>query len=150
MLAIYCLGALDEVKKLIGILGDQDPTHAPDRDTAIFTLRRWLGRDARQGLKLYDEKNKSGLLLSDPGYKSREAEAIYVMLHDFNEEDRFKPETYELLASYLLSDKVAIAELVAGTCIAWGASSASSCPILSASTRPSRAIHRSARRRLGK
>jgi hypothetical protein len=111
LLAIYCLGALDEVKKLIGILGDQTPDHFLDRDTAIFTLRRWLGRGAEQGPKLYDEKNKSGLLLSDREYRSREAEAIFRMLHDFNEEDKAKPETYELLASYLLSDKVAIAEL---------------------------------------
>jgi hypothetical protein len=111
MLAIYCLGAMDEVKKLIAILGDQDPVHAPDRDTAIFTLRRWLGRDAQQGLKLYDEKNMKGLLLEDKEYKSKEAQAIYVLLHDFNDEARFNPETYELLANYLLSDKVAVAEL---------------------------------------
>jgi hypothetical protein len=111
MLAIYCLGALDEVKKLIGVLGDQDPTHAPDRDTAIFTLRNWLSRDAQQGPKLYDEKNNSGLLLSDREYRSREAEAIFRLLHDFNEEEKANPETYDLLANYLLSEKVAIAEL---------------------------------------
>jgi hypothetical protein len=111
MLAIYCLGALDEVKKLMAILGDQDPVHAPDRDTAIFTLRRWLGRDAQQGLKLYNEKNQTGLLLTDKEYKSKEAQAIYVLLHDFNEDARYNPETYELLANYLLSDKVAVAEL---------------------------------------
>ena len=111
MLAIYCLGALDEVKKLIAILGDQDPVHAPDRDTAIFTLRRWLGRDAQQGLKLYDEKNRTGILLENKEYKSKEAQTIFLLLHDFNDDARFNPDTYELLASYLLSDKVAIAEL---------------------------------------
>ncbi len=111
MLAIYCLGAMDEVKKLLAILGDQNPVHAPDRDTAIFTLRRWLGRDAQQGPKLYDEKNQTGVLLANKEYKSKEAEAIFVLLHDFNEDDRYNPERYELLANYLLSDKVAIAEL---------------------------------------
>jgi hypothetical protein len=111
MLAIYCLGALDEVKKLLAILGDQDPVHAPDRDTAIFTLRRWLGRDAQQGPKLYDEKNLTGVLLADKEYKSKEAQAIFVLLHDFNADARNNPETFELLANYLLSDKVAVAEL---------------------------------------
>src|SRR5262249_48366582 len=103
LLSIYCLGALDEVKELLAILGDQDPVHALDRDTAIFTLRRWLGRDAKQGLKLYDKKNETGLLLTDKEYKSNEAQAIFVLLHDFNEDARFNRETYELLANYLLS-----------------------------------------------
>ncbi len=111
MLAIYCLGALDEVKKLIGVLGDNDPVHAPNRDTAIFTLRRWLARDASQGLKLYDPKNKTGLLQVDREYKESEADTVFLLLHDFNEEDRAKPETYDLLATCLLSEKVAIAEL---------------------------------------
>ena len=111
MLAIYCLGALDDVKTLLAILADPDPIHAPDRDTAIFTLRRWLGRDARRGLLLFDEQHQTGLLLADNKYTPREAQTIFTLLHDFSEEERGNPETYELLANRLLSDKVAIAEL---------------------------------------
>jgi hypothetical protein len=110
-LAIYCLGALDEAKKLIDILGDQDPVHALDRDTAIFTLRHWLDRDASQGRRLYDPKNKSSILLADREYTSNQADTIFVLLHSFKPEAEEKPETYELLTNYLLSDKVAIAEL---------------------------------------
>jgi hypothetical protein len=110
-LAIYCLGALDQVRKLIDILGDPAPLRALDRDTAIFTLRRWLGRGAAQGRLLFDGKKRSGILLDGPMYRFREAEILFVLLHDFTVEASVKPETYELLANYLLSDKVAIAEL---------------------------------------
>jgi hypothetical protein len=112
MLAIYCLGALDEIEKLIGILGSTDAIQAVDRDTAIFTLRRWLGRSAENGKRLYNIKTKSGLLLSSgQEYRPSQAQAIYVLLHDFTVEASTKPETYDLLANYLMSDKVAIAEL---------------------------------------
>lgn len=111
MLAIYCLGALDQVRKLIDILGDPEPLHALDRDTAIFALRRWLGRGAAQGRLLFDGKKRSGILLARPTYRFREAEILFVLLHDFTVEAGVKPETYDLLANYLLSDKVAIAEL---------------------------------------
>jgi hypothetical protein len=110
-LAIYCLGALENVAELLDVLGDTDPVHAPDRDTAIFTLRRWLGRDAGNGLKLFDPKNKTGLLLTRQKYRNHEAERIFVLLHDFSEDEIFAAETYEWLARDLLSDKVAIAEL---------------------------------------
>ncbi len=110
-LAIYCIGALDQPRKLLGILSDPDPKRALDRDTAIVTLRRWLGRSATHGRLLLDEKNNAGILLESPGYTKRQAEALFALLHNFSAEDRAKPETYELLAHYLLSDKVAIAEL---------------------------------------
>lgn len=110
-LAIYCLGALDEVSGLLDVLGDTDPVHAPDRDTAIFTLRRWLGRDAGNGVKLFDPKTMKSQLLSQQKYKPHEAERIFVLLHDFSEDEIFAVETYELLAGDLISDKVALAEL---------------------------------------
>ncbi|HEY7308615.1 MAG TPA: hypothetical protein VH643_04545, partial [Gemmataceae bacterium] len=111
-LAIYCLGAMDEVEELLEVLGDTDPVHAPDRDTAIFTLRRWLGRDAGNGAKLFDPKeSKAGPLLSQQKYTKDEAERIFVLLHDFSEDEILAVETYEYLARDLISNKVAIAEL---------------------------------------
>ncbi|HEY7312073.1 MAG TPA: HEAT repeat domain-containing protein [Gemmataceae bacterium] len=111
-LAIYCLGALDEMDELLEVLGDTDPVHAPDRDTAIFTLRRWLGRDAGNGPKLFDLKtSKPGPLLSRQKYTHSEAERIFVLLHDFSEDEILAVETYEQLARDLVSNKVAIAEL---------------------------------------
>jgi hypothetical protein len=108
-LAIYCLGALDQVQRLLGVLGNEDPSAERDRDKAIFTLRRWIGRNAQQGKVLYDRQKKTGLLTEK--YRPKEAEIIVALLHDFDDTARRSPETYELLGQYLLSDKVAIAEL---------------------------------------
>jgi hypothetical protein len=110
VLAIYCLTALDDVGKLIDILGDEDPTHYLDRDTAVFCLRRWVERDASQGKKLYDEKGRTGLLV-DKRYRPTEAQTVLDLLHDFREEDHRKPETFEALAQVLESRRVALAEL---------------------------------------
>jgi hypothetical protein len=110
-LAIYCLGALDEISALLDVLGDTDITHARERETAIFTLRRWLGRDARNGLKLFDPKTKTGILKEQKRYTPSEAERIFALLHDFSEEEIFAVETYDKLARDLVSPRVAIAEL---------------------------------------
>jgi hypothetical protein len=75
-------------------------------------LRRWLGKDAGNGLKLYDPKaSKPGPLLSQQKYTKAEAERIFVLLHDFSEEEILAVETYEVLARDLASNKVALAEL---------------------------------------
>jgi hypothetical protein len=110
-LAIYCLGALDEINALLDVLGDTDVVHARERETAIFTLRRWLGRDARNGSKLFDPKTKTGILKDKKMYTTSEAETIFALLHDFSEEEIFAVETYDKLARELVSTKVAIAEL---------------------------------------
>jgi hypothetical protein len=110
-LAIYCLGALDEVSDLLDVLGDTDVIRPRERETAIFTLRRWLGRDAGNGTKLFDPETKTGILRDKKMYTISEAETIFVLLHDFSEEEIFAVETYDKLARDLVSTKVAIAEL---------------------------------------
>jgi hypothetical protein len=115
LLAIYCYCGLDDVRRLIDMLGDENPQHYIERDAAIFTLRRWLSRDAANSTLLYDVKNKSGLLTATPKYRSGQAQIIAQLLHDFSDEARQSKETYETLAEYLASDEkeggVAIAEL---------------------------------------
>jgi hypothetical protein len=113
VLAVYCLGALDEARKLVDLLGDEDPTHVLEREMAIFTLRRWIARDASQSKLLYDPdpKKRSGILTMTQRYRPKEAERLSILLHDFTDEARRSRETYELLGEYLKSDKVAIAEL---------------------------------------
>jgi hypothetical protein len=111
-LAIYCLGALDDIKELIKILGSTDSRLRQDRDTAIITLRRWMGRDAGNGKRLYDAKKEgtkdsTGLLESGQEYRSYQAQTIFALLHNLSPE----PESYQLLAHALMSDKAAIAEL---------------------------------------
>jgi hypothetical protein len=108
-LAVYCLGAMDQAGRLMSVLGEDDPKRSTDREKAIFTLRRWISRDAEQSKVLYDPAKKTGLLTQK--YRPREAEIIVTLLHDFDDTARRTPETYELLAQYLLSEKVAIAEL---------------------------------------
>jgi hypothetical protein len=110
-LAIYCLGALDAIDELLDVLGDTDPTHYRERDTAVFTLRRWLAGDARNGTKLFDPKTKSGILKEQKKYTAREAERIFVLLHDPDEDQILSVETYDKLARDLVSNKVALAEL---------------------------------------
>jgi hypothetical protein len=111
VLSIYSYCALDDVSKLLDALGDEDPTHVLERDTAIFTLRRWLARDAGQSALLYDMKNKTGLLVATRKYRPGEAAIILQLLHDFSDDARKSPETFQTLADYLGNEKVAIAEL---------------------------------------
>jgi hypothetical protein len=109
-LAIYCLGAIDDISELIDVLGDEDPDHWVDRGAAIFTLQRFISRGVREGKMLYDQKTSTGVLL-DKKYKQREAETIYDLLHDFSPENWNKVETYQALARSLQHKRVAIAEL---------------------------------------
>jgi len=79
-LAIYALSAIDEVGELLDALGDADPKHGLERDEATYALRRWISRDAKHNLALYDVKEKKGLLI-DAGFRSSEAEAMLSLLH---------------------------------------------------------------------
>jgi hypothetical protein len=110
-LAIYSLGALDAVNELLDVLGDTDLIHYHERDTAIFTLRRWLARDAENGTKLFNPKTNKGILQEQKMYTSREAERMFALLHDPDENQISSVETYDKLALDLVSNKVAIAEL---------------------------------------
>jgi hypothetical protein len=110
-LAIYSMCGLDDVRHMMDALGDNNEQHVLEREAAIFALRRWIGRDAKQTRLLYDPATKTGKLLEDRQYRAKEAETLSILLHDFNDEARQSKETYELLATYLHSDKVAIAEL---------------------------------------
>lgn len=110
-LGIYALGAIDSVPKLLDVLGDANPAHAVDRYAAIFTLRRWLGRGAEQGKRLYDPTTETGLLLESRRYNGKEARILLDLLHDFPEVERSSRKTFELLARNLCHRKVGIAQL---------------------------------------
>jgi hypothetical protein len=111
LLAIYSLCALDEVGKLIEILGDETEAHSPDREAAIFALRRWLSRGPEQGRQLYDTDTRAGLLTATLKYRSGDAKKIFELLHDFKDGERNDPATFRALAEYLHDQHVAIAEL---------------------------------------
>jgi hypothetical protein len=110
MLAVRCLGAIDDLSHLLDALGDEDPTHADVRVEAIEVLRNWIGRNAGQDNKLYNKKDGTGILI-DKKYKEGQAEIVMQLLHYLSEEERSKPETYEALIDYLMHNKLAVREL---------------------------------------
>lgn len=110
LVAIGGLAAVDAAGELIAKLGDEDITHAPDREMAFFVLQRWVARSPENARRLYDEKAGTGLLLGGP-YRKGEAATVYLLLHPLLAEYLGKVETYEFLAQCLQHRRVAIAEL---------------------------------------
>ena len=113
LLAVYSFGAIDAADRLLDVLcTDENPAHAPDRNAAIFTLRRWIGRDAKNGAQLYDEGKETGLLLAQRyHYRGTDANTILVLLHDFPPADARKQATFDELTSLLRSTQLPIREL---------------------------------------
>jgi serine/threonine protein kinase len=109
-LAVYCLGAIDDLTKVVEVLGDENPEHWIDRDAATWALRRWVSRGAGQGKLLYDPKTGSGALINMK-FKKGEAKTIVELLHDVSPADWNKQETYEALSRCLAHRRVAIAQL---------------------------------------
>lgn len=102
MLAIYCIGAIDDLSRLVDSLEDKRPDV---RQMAIQVLRHWIGVSGERDLELYK------FLHQKKGYSEQQADNVLQLLHTFSAEDIARPETYDLLINYLLLDKVAIREL---------------------------------------
>lgn len=111
LLSIYSLSAVDDVRKLLDVLADEDPNHGMERVAALYTLRRWLARGPEMGKQLYDAKERTGLLVENRKYLSGEAQTVLNLLYGFTDAEQRAPETYSVLADYLLSPKIAIREL---------------------------------------
>jgi hypothetical protein len=114
LLCAYALGAVDDVEGLIDLMGDPNRANIAERDAAIFTLRRWIGRSATQGRLLYKPDKKSGTaggLLLERKWSADEAHTLFDLLHDFKDEERGNPDTFEALAGLLASRRVALAEI---------------------------------------
>jgi hypothetical protein len=101
-IAVYGLGALDDLPGLIAALSDSK--HADVRNIAVVALRHWIGRERGQDLKLYEAFEKAS-------FTPALAEVVVQLLHSFDETDLARPATYETLIDYLLSDKLAIRQL---------------------------------------
>jgi hypothetical protein len=102
VLAIYCLGAIDDLPLLVDCLEDR---RIDVRQMTIQTLRHWIGVSGPRDLQLYN------LLHDRKGYSEHQAETIMQLLHTFSSEDVARPETYDTLINYLLHETVAIREL---------------------------------------
>ena len=84
--------------------------HAPDRNAAVFTLRRWISRNANNGAVLYDAKKGTGVLMKY--YKSsHDAGTTLDLLHDFPAADARKKATFEVLTNLLKHRELPIREL---------------------------------------
>src|SRR6185369_11952299 len=101
MLGIRSLAAIDAAPELLDALSKEDPMRFDVRQEALFALKNWLARGKEQGAKLYDAKNKTGLLV-DKGYNYEEAETILGLLYGPTEEERKQRELYDVLISYLM------------------------------------------------
>jgi hypothetical protein len=80
LLSIYALSAIDQVGDLLDQLGDEDPNHVLERDEATYALRRWISRDAKHNMALYNVKTQTGILI-DKRYMQAEAETLLTLLH---------------------------------------------------------------------
>jgi hypothetical protein len=110
VLAVRCLGAIDDLPHLIDALGDEDPFHSDVRIEAIRTLIHWLGRNPGQDDKMYNVIKQTGILI-DRGYTQGEANIIMQLLHPLSDEEKNDKETYDLLIRYLMYNKLPIREL---------------------------------------
>jgi hypothetical protein len=112
LLAVYSLGAVDDVNKVLDVLcSDGDPAHDADRAAAVFTMRRWLSRGADKGQALYDEKKGTGLLIDHYHFREVEARDIVTLLYDFPPQDARQEATFDKLTSLLRSPLLPIREL---------------------------------------
>jgi hypothetical protein len=102
-LAVYCLGALDLLPKLLDCIDAQDRNDV--RKTAVLALIPWLGRRAGQDEKLFE------VLVNQKGYKESQATTVLQLLYGFTDQQLKDPDIWDTLISSLKSQRPAIREL---------------------------------------
>jgi hypothetical protein len=101
-IAVYGLGALDDLPRLIDALSS---SKFPDvRDVSVIALRHWIGRGEGQDMKLYEALVKKG-------YSEKYATRVMQLLHSFGDQAKANPATYETLIEFLLSENAAVRQL---------------------------------------
>jgi hypothetical protein len=101
--AVYCLGALDYLDRVLDALADAK--HADVRESAVLALRHWIGRGPGQDLKVYNALTERHKLTP------RQAEIVLQLLHSPDEDQRREPALYERLIAGLRSSQLPIREL---------------------------------------
>lgn len=109
LLAVYCLGAVDEVERVLTVLKDETLEGDPDRKMACKVLTHWASRGPDTYKKLADDEGEGGLLRG-AGLKPKGAVAARDLFYSLQLEDLRKVETYESLAN-LLTKQPIVAEL---------------------------------------
>jgi hypothetical protein len=98
--AIVMLGATDNLERLGEVLGKSNDPEIWNQ--AVITVRHWIGRGPGQDQKLYQ------VLIDHFKYKPVHAETMLQLLHSFDDSALKRPETYEMLISYLDHDRFGI------------------------------------------
>jgi hypothetical protein len=102
-IAVACLGARDDLPRLVGAL--ENPKSQFVRERAAFILRQWISRDKGQLTKLFD------FLTHEKKFTPTDGRGIILMLKGFDEDDQREPITYQLLIEALEHRPLAIREM---------------------------------------
>ncbi|MCI0380745.1 MAG: hypothetical protein L0215_24440 [Gemmataceae bacterium] len=100
---ITLAGALDELAVVHDVLATSK--HADSRAHAVLVMRHWLGREPGQVQKFYNALTK------EKGLTDVQARSALQLLIGFDEEEKGRPETYDMLIQYLRHSKQAVREL---------------------------------------
>jgi hypothetical protein len=98
--AIILLGATDDLRGLGKALHQEK--HRDVWDDAVVVLRHWMGRAPDQDQALYHRVQEVW------GYTPMQAETLVDFLHGFSESDLQRPETYQMLISFLGHRRLAV------------------------------------------
>jgi hypothetical protein len=101
--AVTCMGAVDDLQGLFEAFSQSKD--AALREHAIQILRHWIGRGPGQDMKLYQA------LIDKEKYTPGQAATVLQLLHSFGDTEQARPETYEILISYLKHPKLGVREL---------------------------------------
>jgi hypothetical protein len=96
-------GAIDDLPRMIEAMADPDDQDI--RDHGVLVARHWLGRE---------QSHPKALLLALMESKKAtpvQAKTIVQLLFGFDEEDRRRPETYDVLIEYLKHTNLIVREL---------------------------------------
>jgi hypothetical protein len=99
-LGVILAGATDRLDRLGKVLANSH--HQDVWDNAVLVLRHWLGRAPGQDQKLYDG------LVHSRGFTPVQALTVLEFLQGFSEDERARPETYQMLIDFLVNDRLAI------------------------------------------
>jgi hypothetical protein len=102
LLAIHCLGALNEWSKLLDALADD--RHVQVRVVAILEIRHLLGLDAKN-----DELLSQAL--RNKGYSPAHAQLVIQLLHGLSEQQWALPATRTTLVEYLMHDRLPVRQM---------------------------------------
>jgi hypothetical protein len=95
--AMTLAGAVDDLYRVQEVLATSK--NAETREHAILVLRHWLGREPGQAERLFAKLTKEKHL------SEVQARSVLQLLIGFDQDDRGRPETYEMLIEYLRHSK---------------------------------------------